>query len=212
MHNSNWLTDRVTLQVLQTERYVTMLRDNVDKPKSSNAQIGVFLRKKEEEKFEQTVYAHYKLDKFTYLLDIMNSLYNKEIAHQSICNVRKRIIAPFHLSSFFSTQMKMSRNIGENRNFLFQLKLKLGFYHVILTFPKTSPEKLTLTATEVQQLPDIAKTDPEQDFSCLKCPVYNDGRENFVNFKTETDKLNIVVYRYRNNSQLRDNAVDLKLR
>ena len=39
------------------------------------------------------------------------------------------------------------------------LKSKLGLYHVVLTTPKTSPEKLTPTAVEMQQLPDIEKTD-----------------------------------------------------
>ena len=32
-----------------------------------------------------------------------------------------------------------------------------------------------------------------------------------MNFQTNTDKLNIVVYRYRNNLYLKDNEVDLKL-
>ena len=32
-----------------------------------------------------------------------------------------------------------------------------------------------------------------------------------MNFETDTDKLNIVVYRYRNNLYLIDNEVDLKL-
>ena len=32
-----------------------------------------------------------------------------------------------------------------------------------------------------------------------------------MNFQTDTDKLNIVVYRYRNNLYLKDNEVDLKL-
>ena len=32
-----------------------------------------------------------------------------------------------------------------------------------------------------------------------------------MNFQTDTDKLNIVMYRYRNNLYLRGNEVDLKL-
>ena len=31
-----------------------------------------------------------------------------------------------------------------------------------------------------------------------------------MNFQTDTDKLNIVVYRYRNSLYLKDNEVDLK--
>ena len=47
----------------------------------------------------------------------------------------------------------MSRNIGDNRKLFLKLKSKLGHYHVVLTTPKTSPEKLTLTVVEMQQLP-----------------------------------------------------------
>ena len=32
-----------------------------------------------------------------------------------------------------------------------------------------------------------------------------------VNFQTDTDKLNIVVYRYRNSLYLKDNETDLKV-
>ena len=32
-----------------------------------------------------------------------------------------------------------------------------------------------------------------------------------MNFQTDTDKLNIVVYRYRNNTYLKDTEMDLKL-
>ena len=35
--------------------------------------------------------------------------------------------------------------------------------------------------------------------------------EKFVNFQTDTDKLNIVVHRYRNSLYLKDNEVELKL-
>ena len=49
----------------------------------------------------------------------------------------------------------MSWNIADNRNLFLKLKSKLGFYHVVLTTPRTSPEKLTLTVVEKQQLPDI---------------------------------------------------------
>ena len=61
----------------------------------------------------------------------------------------------------------MSRNLGDNRNLFLKLNSKLGFYHVVLTTPKTSPEKLTLTVVEMQQLPDIEKTDSKREISCL---------------------------------------------
>ena len=106
----------------------------------------------------------------------------------------------------------MSWNIGDNRNLFLKLKSKLGLYHVVLTTPKTSPEKLTLTVVEMQQKPDIEKTDDSrEEISCLKWTIYNGRRKVCVSFQTDTDKLNIVVYRYRNNLYLKDNELDLKL-
>ena len=105
----------------------------------------------------------------------------------------------------------MSWNIGDDRNLFLKLKSKLGLYHVILTTPKTYPEKLTLTVVEMQQLPDIEKTDSKEEISYLKWTIYNGRRKVCVNFQMDTDKLNIVVYRYRNNLYLKDNELDLKL-
>ena len=62
----------------------------------------------------------------------------------------------------------MSWNIGDSRNLFLKLKSKLGLYHVVLTTPKTSPEKLTLTIVEMQQLSDLEKTDSKNEISCLK--------------------------------------------
>ena len=104
----------------------------------------------------------------------------------------------------------MSWNIGDNRKFFLKLKSKLGLYHVILTTPKTSPEKLTLTVVEMQQLPDIEKADSRKK-SCLKCTISNGRRKVCVNFQTDTDILNIVVFGYRKNLCLKDKEVDLKL-
>ena len=87
----------------------------------------------------------------------------------------------------------------------------MGLYHVVFTTPETSPEKLTLTVVEMQQMPDIEQTDSKEEISCLKWKIYN-GRTNVcVNFHIDTDKLNIVVYRYRNNLYLKDKEVILKL-
>ena len=49
----------------------------MDKPESSYAQIRQFARKKEDEKFQQIVYVSFKLEEFIYLLDVMNSEYDK---------------------------------------------------------------------------------------------------------------------------------------
>ena len=86
----------------------------------------------------------------------------------------------------------MSWNIGENRSLFLKLKSTLRLYHVVLTTPKASPEKLTLTAVEMQQLPDIQKADSREELSCLSWTFYNGRRKVYVNFQADTDKLNIV--------------------
>ena len=66
---------------------VTLLRYKVDNPETSYARVRLFGRKNEEEKFQQIVYVIYRLDEFIYLLDVMNSVYDKIIANQLICNI-----------------------------------------------------------------------------------------------------------------------------
>ena len=87
MNNSNW--HKVVDVVYRANRKicVTLLRYNVDKPESSYAQIQLFATKKDDEKFQQVVYVKYKLEEFIYLLDVMNSVYDKVITNQPICKV-----------------------------------------------------------------------------------------------------------------------------
>ena len=66
---------------------VTLLRYKVDKPESSYAQVQLFARKKEDEKFQQVIYVNYKLEEFIYLLDVMNSVYDKVITNPPVCIV-----------------------------------------------------------------------------------------------------------------------------
>ena len=63
----------------------------------------------------------------------------------------------------------------------------------------------------MQQLPDIEKTDSKEEISCPNWTICNGRRKVCVNFQTDTYKLNIAVYRYRNHLYLKDNEVDLKL-
>ena len=111
---------------------------------------------------------------------------------------------------FRPIRFKMSWTIGHNRQFFQKLKSKLGLYYVVQTTPKTSVEKLTLTAAEKQQLPDIEKTDPKEENSCLKWTIFIGSRKVCINLKTDTDKLNIVVNRCRNKLYLED-KIDLKM-
>ena len=88
----------------------------------------------------------------------------------------------------------------------------MGLYHVEpRSKPKDSPEKITLTLVEIKQLPDIEKVDSKDEISRLKWTIYNGRRKVCINFQTDTDKVNIVVFRYRNNTYLKDIEMDLKL-
>ena len=61
------LSHKVVYVVDRTNRKicVTLLRYNVDKPENSYAQVRLFARKKEDEKFQQVVYVNYKLEEFS---------------------------------------------------------------------------------------------------------------------------------------------------
>ena len=56
-----------------------------------------------------------------------------------------------------------------------------------------------MTVVKMQWLPDIEKIFLRNKISCLKGRTTNDRREECVDFKCDTDKLNIVMHRYRNN-------------
>ena len=45
---------------------VTMLRFNVEKPETSYVQVRLFGKRKDEEKFNQSVYVNYKLEEFIF--------------------------------------------------------------------------------------------------------------------------------------------------
>ena len=106
----------------------------------------------------------------------------------------------------------MNWNIGDNRNVFVKLRTKLGLYHVELrSKPKESPQKITLTLVETQQLPGIEKVDSKDENFCLKWKIYNGRRTICINLQTDTDKVNIVAYRCRNNTYLKDTEMDLNL-
>ena len=91
----------------------------------------------------------------------------------------------------------MSWNIGDYRNFFLRLQTKFGLYHVELrSRHKDSPEEITLTLVETQQLPDNEKADSKDEISCLKWTIYKGRRKVCINFQTDPDKVIIVVYRY----------------
>ena len=104
----------------------------------------------------------------------------------------------------------MSWNIGDYRNVFLKLKTKMGLYHVELK-SKDSQGKITLILVETQHLPDIEKVDSRVEISCLKWTIHNGEKKVCINFQTDTDKVKIVVCRYRNSTYLKDAEIDLKL-
>ena len=96
---------------------------------------------------------------------------------------------------FLSIGVKLSWITGDNRNLFPKLKSHSWLYHVVPTIPKTSPDELTLTVVKMQHIPDIEKTDSGEEVFCLQWTLYNGRRIICVNFQTDTDKLNILVYR-----------------
>ena len=75
---------------------VTLLRYKVENPQTSYTQVRLFGQKNEEENIQQIVYVNYKLDEFVYLLDVMNSVFDKVIANQPFCEVLWKVIATFY--------------------------------------------------------------------------------------------------------------------
>ena len=77
--------------------------------------------------------------------------------------------------------------------------------------PRILTKKITLTLVETQQLPNIEKVDSKDEISRLKWTVYNGRRKICINFQTDADNMNIVVYRNRNNTYLKDTEMDSML-
>ena len=92
-----------------------------------------------------------------------------------------------------SIQVRMSWKIGDNRNLFVKLESELGVFLVVLTTPKAIPEKPTVTVVEMQPLPHIENIDSKEEKSCPNWTIYIGRRKVCVNFRTDTDKSNIVV-------------------
>ena len=107
----------------------------------------------------------------------------------------------FSIIIFF--QIRMGWLLWDNRNFLFKLKTEMGLCHAVLINPKNSSEKITLNLVEIKQLPDIEETYSKEVFFCRKMTTHNGRRNVCINYQTDTDKLNTVVYHYGNNIYLK---------
>ena len=94
-HNVVDVVDRANRNIC-----VTLLRYNLHKPESSYAQVRLFARKKEHDKFQQVVYVNYNFEEFTDLLDVMNSVCDKVISNHPICKNLEKVISPVYSLSF----------------------------------------------------------------------------------------------------------------
>ena len=79
-----------------------------------------------------------------------------------------------------------------------------------LQLHKTSPKKLA--PIEMQQGLEVENTDSKEKKFRINCRLLNGRREVCVKFKSDTDKPNIVVYRYRKSYHLKDDDFELILR
>ena len=61
----------------------------------------------------------------------------------------------------------------------------------------------------MQQFPKIGKTDSKTEVSCWNWTIYDDRRKICVTFKSDTEKLDIVMNRYQNSFYLEGNKNDL---
>ena len=102
------LAHKVVYLVDQANRKISvnLLRYSVDKQDVSQAQVRLFARKTNEEKFQQSVNVLYELQDVFRLFVAMNSVFENVNTNQSICNVLQKVI-----SIFFSSSL----------NFLFEL-------------------------------------------------------------------------------------------
>ena len=89
--------------------------------------------------------------------------------------------------------------------------MKIGTLSCYTYNSENCSRKTYTDCSEMQQLPDIEKTDSREQLSLLKWTICNGRIKVCVNFQTNTDKLNIVAYRYRNSLYLKSNEVGLKM-
>ena len=157
---------------------VILQRYNVDQQEGSFARIRLFARRKEVEKIQQFFCESFKLEKFIYLNDVMNSVRMKVLLiNLFVMSYKSNFILSLVLI-FPSIRARMKWNIGDNRNFCPKLNSKFGLYHIVLTTPKSSPEKFTVTVVQMQQLPHFEISDSKEEISCLKWTTFIGRRKS----------------------------------
>ena len=96
-----------------------------------------------DEKFQQTVFVSCKLEEFIYLRDVKNSVHDKIITNEPICNVLQKVFSIyllFIIAHFIL--VRKSWNIGDQWDFFVELNSKLELYCIVYTTPETFSESL----------------------------------------------------------------------
>ena len=132
--------------------FVTLLRYEVDNPETSYAQVRLFGRKKMKKNFSKLCMSTIDLTNLYIFLTSWIQYMIKYLLTNPTVMFCKKYLQLFTLIFYFFNRVRMSWNIGDNRNLFLKLKTKLGLYHVELK-SKDSPGKITLTLVETQQLP-----------------------------------------------------------
>ena len=97
-----WLVNRIVDGNERTIRKISviLLRDSVDKPESSYAQVQLLARKTEDEKIQQSVQLIFTLEEVIHLLDEINSVIDNVIAKKPFCNFLWKVNALIYSLSF----------------------------------------------------------------------------------------------------------------
>ena len=123
------LTHKVVEVVDSPHRRIclTMLRYIVEKPETSYVQVQLFERRKDDENFNQIAYVISKFHEFVYLLDVMNSVYGKIIADESLRKVLYQVIANIYsLLSFFFYLSQNELEHWRKQKTISLIKIKIG--------------------------------------------------------------------------------------
>lgn len=94
----------------------------------------------------------------------------------------------------------MSWSIDSSENLSLKIKAKTGLYHVLVSRGKKSPSQISLTVFELEHLPTISEIEDETlEISQLKWTFHNGRRKVFVEYRTDTKKIMLTRFCYRNN-------------
>ena len=91
----------------------------------------------------------------------------------------------------------MSWNIGFSRNLVLKLQNKLGFFHIVL---QEKSQKFSLTCLESHSLPKLQDLDTESQISQFEWTLHNGRRKNFLSYRSDIKKIDIIEYRKKGNT------------